>query len=99
MIYLSTWSELKKKLNKEKEIVYKKLYQHFQSDVQYYTLEVYCDLLHHCGYIEFDYRITEEFSQFIRVIKIRNHIPETLTIKQATQMKKHPWMQWFLEVK
>ena len=96
---MSTWSDLKKKLNKEKEISYDKIDRHFRGDIQHYTLEIYCDLLNHCGYIEFDYKLPDQYTYFIRVIKVKHPIPESLTIKQATRIKKHPWMQWFLEVK
>jgi hypothetical protein len=99
VIYLSAWKELTRKLNKEKNLTYKKIHQHFNSQVKDYTLEIYCDLLNHCGYIEFDYVMLDQYTYFMRVVKLIKPIPETLTIKQAIQIKKHPWMQWFLEVK
>lgn len=90
---MSDWSELKKVLNKKKMVARNDVIKDVRSKASYITIEGYLDLLELAGYLKISYKT--QYYGLTPHYKVVRKIPEKLTIQDAIQIKKRPWLIWF----
>ena len=94
---MSAWGELKRILNKEKEISLIKLKDKLflYNMITHKKLNEYLHLLVQIGYIGHWRGYFRKYHSGIPYFKLIKKIPEKLTISDAKKIKQMPWLEWF----
>ena len=95
---MSAWGELKRLLNKEKEITENRLLNTI-CITHIVSYKKFREYLHILVDIEYIGHWRGHFSKYDSVnvphYKLYKKIPEKLTINDAKKMKQMPWLEWF----
>lgn len=89
---MSGWSKLKDFLNEKRIVSKKELLRVVEGKTLYVIISFYLEILESLGFIE-QFIMSGAFN--IVNYKVVRKIPEKLTLREAVEMRKRPWLVWF----